>query len=188
MTLRTFLLFLYGSGARGYEAFDLRVSDVDLANRLVSLRQPGGNHKRIIPIGRTLRNTLDLYLQLTAAKRVNSDLVFFPDEGRPLKPSSIRSALSASARERAFVRGEPSTARPRVCTTFGTLLRCMLRDMDSGRQRLAAKTAHFVRIHGACRLPINRDLFALGSRSFCEAAIYTHFIKDRISIAPRRPA
>jgi len=90
MTMRTFLLFLYGTGARGYEAFDLRVSDVDLASKLVSLRQPGGNRKRIIPIERTLRNTLDLYLQLTAAKRGDSDLVFVTDDGKPLKPSTIR--------------------------------------------------------------------------------------------------
>ena len=38
MTIRTFLLFIYGTGARVYEAMNLRVSDINFASKLVSLR------------------------------------------------------------------------------------------------------------------------------------------------------
>jgi integrase len=69
MTMRTFLLFLYGTGARVHEAIGLRKSDIDFRHSSVSLRQPDGGRKRMLPIGRTLRNKLDLYLQSTAAQR-----------------------------------------------------------------------------------------------------------------------
>jgi integrase/recombinase XerD len=90
LTMRTFLLFLYGTGARVYEAISLRVSDLDFANSLVSLRQPDGGRKRMLPIGRTLRNTLDLYLQSSAVQRGEADLVFVTRDGRRLKRNSLR--------------------------------------------------------------------------------------------------
>lgn len=90
LTMRTFLLFLYGTGARVYEAISLRVSDLDFANNLVSLRQPDGGRKRMLPIGRTLRNTLDLYLQSSAAQRGEADLVFVTRDGRRLRRNSLR--------------------------------------------------------------------------------------------------
>ena len=90
MTMRTFLLFLYGTGARVYEALSLRVSDIDFSNRLVGLRQPDGERRRMLPIGRTLRNTLDLYLQSSAAQRGEVDLVFVTGEGKPLIRHSLR--------------------------------------------------------------------------------------------------
>ena len=90
MTMRTFLLFLYGTGARVYEAIDLRVSDVDFPNSLVSLRQPDGGRKRMLPIGRTLRNILDLYLQSSAAQRRDVDLVFVTRDGKRLIRHSLR--------------------------------------------------------------------------------------------------
>jgi integrase/recombinase XerD len=90
MTMRTFLLFLYGTGARVYEAINLRVSDVDFPNNLVSLRQPDGGRKRMLPIGRTLGNTLDLYLQSSAAQRGGADFVFVTRDGKRLIRHSLR--------------------------------------------------------------------------------------------------
>jgi integrase len=39
MTMRTFLLFLYGTGARVRETIGLRTSDIDFRHGLVTLRQ-----------------------------------------------------------------------------------------------------------------------------------------------------
>ena len=140
MTMRTFLLFLYGTGARGYEGFDLRVSDVDLRSKLVSLRQPGGNRKRIIPIGRTLRNTLDLYLQLTAAKRGDSDLMFVTDEGKPLKPSTMRYhfvRLCARARIRQESHHSPTPGLHDLRHTFAVhVLETWIQEGKDLRQKL----------------------------------------------------
>jgi integrase/recombinase XerD len=90
MTMRTFLLFLYGTGARVYEAIDLRVSDINFQNKLVSLRRPDGGQRRILPIGRTLRNTLDLYIQSSAAQRRDADLVFVTRNGKQMRHNTLR--------------------------------------------------------------------------------------------------
>jgi integrase/recombinase XerD len=89
MTMRTFLLFLYGTGARVYETINLRVSDINFQNKMVSLRRPDGGQRRMLPIGRTLRNTLDLYLQSSAAQRRGADLVFVTCNGRQMKHHTL---------------------------------------------------------------------------------------------------
>lgn len=90
MTIRTFLLFIYGTGARVYEAINLRVSDINLPSKLVSLRRPDGGQRRMLPISRTLRNTLDLYLQSNAQRRAGTDFVFVTCEGKPLGRNTLR--------------------------------------------------------------------------------------------------
>ena len=90
LTIRTFLLFIYGTGARVYEAINLRVSDINFPNKLVSLRRPDGGQRRVLPIGRTLRNALDLYVQSSAAQRRGTDLVFVTRDGRPLRHKTLR--------------------------------------------------------------------------------------------------
>jgi site-specific recombinase XerD len=90
MTMRTFLLFLYGTGARVHEAIGLRISDIDLRHSSLCLRQAEGGRKRMLPIGRTLRNTLDLYLQSSAAQRRDADLFFVTSNGGPLRRNTLR--------------------------------------------------------------------------------------------------
>jgi integrase/recombinase XerD len=90
VTIRTFLLFIYGTGARVYEAINLRVSDINFQNKIVSLRRPEGEHRRILPIDRTLRNTLDVYLQSSVQQGGGTDLVFVTrDDGR-LRRNTVR--------------------------------------------------------------------------------------------------
>ena len=90
ITLRTFLLFIYGTGARVYEAINLRVSDINFQNKLVSLRRPDRGQRRMLPIGRALRNTLDLYLQSSVKQRGGTDFVFATRGGRPLRHHTLR--------------------------------------------------------------------------------------------------
>ena len=90
MTMRAFLLFLYGTGARVHEAIGLRLSDLDLKQKFISLRQPNGTRSRTLPIARTLRNTLDLYVQSSAPQRADSDCVFVSCNGKPLRHSTLR--------------------------------------------------------------------------------------------------
>jgi integrase/recombinase XerD len=90
MTIRTFLLFLYGTGARVHEAIGLRLSDLDFPHRFVSLRQPNGTRSRTLPIARTLRNALDLYIQSSAAQRRDTDLVFVGSNGKPVRRNTLR--------------------------------------------------------------------------------------------------
>jgi integrase/recombinase XerD len=90
MTMRTLLLFVYGTGARVYEAINLRVSDINFQNKLVGLRRQDGGQRRMLPIGRTLSNTLDLYLQSSAAQRRETDLVFVTCNGTQIRRATLR--------------------------------------------------------------------------------------------------
>jgi integrase/recombinase XerD len=90
LTIRTFLLFVYGTGARVHEAISLRVSDIDFQNNLVGLRRTDGGRKRLLPISRTLRNTLDVYLQSSAEQRGQADSVFVTRKGTRVKFSTLR--------------------------------------------------------------------------------------------------
>jgi integrase/recombinase XerD len=90
MTMRTLLLFVYGTGTRVYEAINLRVSDVNFQNKFVSLRRPDGAQRRVLPIGRSLRNTLDLYVQSTAAQRRDTDLVFVTCKGGQIRRKTLQ--------------------------------------------------------------------------------------------------
>ena len=44
----------------------------------------------MLPIGRTLRNTLDLYVQSSSAKRGDTDFVFLTCNGRQLRRNTLR--------------------------------------------------------------------------------------------------
>jgi len=90
MTMRTFLLFLYGTGAHIHEAIGLRVSDIDFKHSLLTFREAHGGRKRMLPIGRSLRNALDLYVQSSAAQRGSADLVFVTCNGKPLRRNTLR--------------------------------------------------------------------------------------------------
>ena len=79
-----------GTGARVYEAINLRVSDINLQHKIMSLRRPEGEQRRILPISCALRNTLDLYLQSSARERGGSDLVFVTRDGRRLRRNTLR--------------------------------------------------------------------------------------------------
>jgi integrase/recombinase XerD len=107
ITIRTFLLFMYGTGARVYEAINLRVSDINFQEKMVSLRRPEGGQRRILPISRTLRHTLDLYLQSSAQQRGGTDFVFVTRNGRPVRHNIMRYN---------FVR---ICARARICQEHG---------------------------------------------------------------------
>jgi integrase len=87
MTMRTSLLFLYGTGARVHEAIGLRLSDLDLKQKFVGLREPERNPKWDNP---TLPNTLDLYVQSSAPRRSDLDRVFVTCNRKPQRRNTRR--------------------------------------------------------------------------------------------------
>jgi integrase/recombinase XerD len=90
LTIRTFLLFVYGTGALVHEAINLRVSDIDLSNCLVGFRSPDGARRRMLPIGRTMRNLLDVYIRFNSEQRQNgNDLAFLSRKGTRLRRGAL---------------------------------------------------------------------------------------------------
>jgi site-specific recombinase XerD len=61
-TLRAILLLLYGAGLRAREALGLSLADVDLPNRLLTIRDTKFFKSRLVPIGPQLTGVLTEYL------------------------------------------------------------------------------------------------------------------------------
>lgn len=62
-TYRTLLLILYGAGLRVGEAIRLNLSDVDLAQRIITVRDAKFYKSRLVPIGRRLTSVLLAYIE-----------------------------------------------------------------------------------------------------------------------------
>jgi len=62
VTMRTLLLLLYGGGLRISEALRLTLSDVDLEQRLLIIRETKFYKTRLVPLGADLRQVLTIYL------------------------------------------------------------------------------------------------------------------------------
>jgi site-specific recombinase XerD len=94
-TLRTVLLALYGTGATTREIFKLKVEEVDLKHRIISMCGDRIVQSRRIPISHDVRDLLQNYLKSKDRKAVASEYVFVSTSGNPLK---------AHWMERSFVR------------------------------------------------------------------------------------
>jgi integrase/recombinase XerD len=62
VTMRTLLLLLYGAGLRISEALRLTLSDVDLEQRLLTIRETKFSKTRLVPLGADLSQALTNYL------------------------------------------------------------------------------------------------------------------------------
>jgi len=60
-TVRAILLLLYGAGLRSSEALNLTITDVDLANALITIRDTKFFKSRLVPISRSLTRALNDY-------------------------------------------------------------------------------------------------------------------------------
>jgi integrase len=65
-TLRAILLLLYGAGLRAGEALNLSVSDVDLPNAILTVRETKFFKTRLVPISRHLTSALTEYARWRA--------------------------------------------------------------------------------------------------------------------------
>lgn len=63
MTYRTLLLMLYGAGLRISEAIGLTVADVDIAERMLTIRNTKFYKTRLVPIGPPLASVLATYYE-----------------------------------------------------------------------------------------------------------------------------
>ena len=93
ITLRTVLLFLYGTGALISETLSLTESDMDLQNNLVALHREGTGSKRTIPIGPSLHDSISLYLASSRDRRCPGARLFIDKDGRSLTGTTLSNAF-----------------------------------------------------------------------------------------------
>jgi site-specific recombinase XerD len=68
-TLRALLLLLYGAGLRISEALRLTLADVDLDQRLLTIRETKFYKSRLVPLGPDLTQVLSIYLVAREGRR-----------------------------------------------------------------------------------------------------------------------
>ena len=77
--MRTILLLLYGSGLRISEALALKVEDVDLPARILTISQTKFYKSRLVPIGADLHDVLLTYQRKHRFGAVSDDEPFLTD-------------------------------------------------------------------------------------------------------------
>lgn len=105
-TLRMLLLLLYGAGLRVGEALSLRLCDVNLPERLLSIWDTKFFKSRLVPIGEQLSGALADYLCMRTKLPILEDTrshVFVFKTGKPLSYCAVQYAF-AQLRERARIR------------------------------------------------------------------------------------
>lgn len=101
VTFRTLLLLLYGAGLRFSEATGLTLADVDLAERVLTVRATKFYKSRLVPIGPQLAAVLANYMPLRRRRELAQDETSFlltNQDGTRLASSTVQAAFDALRR------------------------------------------------------------------------------------------
>jgi len=95
------LLLMLDSGIRVSECRDIELSDVDLENGSVRIRQGKGSKERIIPIGSLVQKTLWKYINHFRPQSLVAQVtsLFLSDRGLPLTKSGIQQNHNQKSRK-----------------------------------------------------------------------------------------
>lgn len=92
-TLRTLLLLLYGAGLRISEALQLKETDVDLEECVLSVRKSKFFKSRLVPIGPKLAQVLKDYAGKRSEIRDPNRSFFKTDQGAPVTCGTVERAF-----------------------------------------------------------------------------------------------
>lgn len=114
LTLRTFLIFLYGTGTLVGEAMRLQVDDVDLKKGLLMIRAHRHNRSRTIPIGPDLRKILGEYVESRLLQRSSAGHFFANKDGESLNVSTLSATFLRVRRQSGVERCDGARYQPRM--------------------------------------------------------------------------
>jgi integrase/recombinase XerD len=93
-TLKTIILFLYGSAMRIDDALALSCSDVDFTSSCVKIRNSSVHLRRVIPIGGDLREILQRYLESYERRRFGpGGTLFLTVKGKAVEHEALGKAF-----------------------------------------------------------------------------------------------
>src|SRR6266850_3253543 len=113
-TLRTVLLFLYGTGARASEALAMRQGNVDLKRGTVTLHRPNTDIMRAVPIGPSLLHSLRVYFKSTFQSRCETESFFVRKDGCPISVQALSRAFHSLCRKAGISRRDGISCQPRM--------------------------------------------------------------------------
>lgn len=114
ITMRTFLLFLYATGAMAGEAWDLSIQDIDLKSRMVTIRNRSITRSRKIPMSDDLCAVLQKYLAWRMKKKVEVPKLFVNKDGKPARYESFLRCFRKQCEFCNIRRERSSTYQPRL--------------------------------------------------------------------------
>jgi integrase/recombinase XerD len=114
-TLRTLILFLYGTGAGLSEAVQLERCDVDFRRRRITLRSSVARCAREIPIGSDLYAILLKYHRAHHPRKAASDRHFFlSKDGSPIRADTASKTFRKVCAQAGVTRGDSARYQPRM--------------------------------------------------------------------------
>lgn len=93
---RAMFEIFYSSGLRNQELRELKVEDVDMSRRVLSVQDGKGGKGRLVPFGRRAKDALEVYLskaRLTLKKKPTNYL-FLSDHGNPISACMLRYTMN----------------------------------------------------------------------------------------------
>ena len=123
---RTLLMLLYGAGLRVGEALSLTLRDVDLAERIITVRNTKFFKTRLVPIGPKLTRELAAHIQRRGSFRCPQVRIhrYSPRARASGGPTSMSSGCSSMSDERPGSAALPARVALHGCTIFATLPPC----------------------------------------------------------------
>jgi integrase/recombinase XerD len=113
-TLRSFLVFLYGTGMRVGESLRLRLADVDLDNAVITIRGTKFYKSRLVPLGRDVIRLLRNYLATSGRWNQPYQPLFQTRQHQPLRHSLVNIAFQRLRRLAGVCRSDASSRQPRL--------------------------------------------------------------------------
>jgi integrase/recombinase XerD len=113
-TLRTLLVFLYGTGVLTGEALRLTKGDVDLKNDVVTIRNKRFGRVRHIPIGPDLHRGIRRYFEWTARREIQCPNVFANRDGSTIKTRILGTSFERLRRVAGIARHDGARYQPRM--------------------------------------------------------------------------
>ena len=115
--VRTLLLLLYGVGLRISEATSLTLTDVDLSQALLTIRETKFYKTRLVPIGKQLTKILLQYAAQRQKEKysLNPDAPFFVERsGKAVKQHTIQDAFRLIRKKAGIRRTDGASYQPRL--------------------------------------------------------------------------
>lgn len=114
VTLRAFLLFLYGTGMRVGEALRLHLADVDLDNRVITIRGTKFYKSRLVPLGKDVVRLVRNYIATPGRWNQHYQPLFQSREHKPLRHSLVNIAFQRLRSLAEVRRSDGSSRQPRL--------------------------------------------------------------------------
>jgi len=113
ITIRTLLIFIYGTGAKVGEAIRLQIDDVNLIKREIRISGRRSGRSRIIPIGPHMTDVLRKCLALRRRKEAKSRCFFLTKAGDGLNDITVGHIFKRLRRIAGIVRSD-ANLQPRI--------------------------------------------------------------------------